>query len=229
MRLSRRLPVLLLAAGLGAGTVAGCGDPVSGDGAGTSAAADSSGPASSGSGAVDPGGTTPTPTATAGAGAGPGTGTGTATADHAAFSGNAAPDTQQAAAGSELTVTALRVAAQDGFDRVVVELQGSGAPGWDVRYVDQAADPGSGAALPVAGSGVLQVQVTGVANPYQTGLPEYSGPRVLTARGTSGVTEVRWAATYEGTSLVVVGTSGRRPFRAFALSDPARVVVDVAR
>ena len=41
------------------------------------------------------------------------------------------------------------------------------------------------------------------------------------------VTEVAWDATYEGTSVAFVGTTGEAPFRVYALEGPTRVVVEV--
>ena len=42
------------------------------------------------------------------------------------------------------------------------------------------------------------------------------------------VTEVVPDATFEGMTVVFVGTAARTPFRVYALENPARVVVEVA-
>ena len=55
-----------------------------------------------------------------------------------AFPANAEPDTEAASADAPVTVSDLRAGRQDGFDRVVFEVGGTGTPGWDVRYVDAA-------------------------------------------------------------------------------------------
>jgi hypothetical protein len=150
--------------------------------------------------------------------------------------GTAAPEfpsgteaaTASASADARLTVSTVRLAAQDGFDRVVFELGGVGTPGWDVRYVDQPTAEGSGAPVEVAGEAVLQVGITGAGYPYDTGVEEYAATGPLTAAGTAGVTEVVFAATYEGVTTAFIGSRGTRPFRVYALEDPARVVVEVA-
>ena len=121
----------------------------------------------------------------------------------------------------------IRLGRHDGFDRVVFEVGGSGTPGWDVRYVDQATSQGSGDAVEVGGDAVLQVTLTGMGYPYDTGVEEYSGG-TLTSAGTEVVREVVWDATYEGTSIAFIGTAGELPFRVYALEGPARVVVEVA-
>jgi hypothetical protein len=148
--------------------------------------------------------------------------------DGTPFEGDAAPDTAQPATDARLTVSDIRIGGHDGFDRVVFELGGEGTPGWDVRYLDQASDPGSGHAVEVAGGAVLQVQITGAGYPYDTGVEEYAGPVPLTSAETKEVTEVVFRATYEGNTTAFIGTWGEAPFRVYALEDPARVVVEVA-
>jgi len=151
----------------------------------------------------------------------------TVTVDAPDFVANTEADTEAASADAAVTVSAIRIGAHDGFDRVVFEVGGTGTPGWDVRYVDAASSQGSGDPVDVAGNAVLQVTVTGAGYPYDTGVEEYAGGP-LTGSGTSAVTEVVWNATFEGTSLAFIGTTGENPFRVYALSDPARVVVEVA-
>lgn len=129
--------------------------------------------------------------------------------------------------GAQLTVSGVRIAHHDGYDRVVVDLGGTGTPGWDVSYVDAAADPGTGKVLQLPGSAVLQVGISGAGYPYATGVSEYSSRAVLTAAGTTAVAGVRFVGTYEGTSTAFIGTNGQAPFRVSALSGPTRVVIDV--
>ena len=156
--------------------------------------------------------------ATAGAGA----------TDAPPFPANADPDTAAASSGASVTVSDVRVARQDGFDRVVFEVGGTGTPGWDVRYVDAASSQGSGDAVDVAGDGVLQVTLTGAGYPYETGVEEYAASGPISAAGTEVVTEVVFDATFEGTSVAFVGTTQKAPFRVYLLENPARVVVEVA-
>jgi hypothetical protein len=147
--------------------------------------------------------------------------------DAPAFPGNAEPDTADASADASVTVSDIRVGRQDGFDRVVLEVGGTGTPGWDVRYVDSALSQGSGEPVDVAGDAVLQVTLTGAGYPYDTGVEEFSGGPV-TGADTEVVTEVVFDATFEGTSVAFVGTAERSPFRVYLLQNPTRVVVDVA-
>jgi hypothetical protein len=143
------------------------------------------------------------------------------------FPGDAEPDTAEPSADAQVTVSDIRLGRHDGFDRVVFEVGGTGTPGWDVRYVDAASSQGSGDPVEVAGDAILQVTLTGAGYPYDTRVEEYSGGP-LTAADTEVVTEVVFDATYEGTTVAFVGTTGRMPFRVYALASPARVVVEVA-
>jgi hypothetical protein len=143
------------------------------------------------------------------------------------FPANTEPDTAEASPGAQLLLTDIRLGGHDGFDRVVLQVGGTGTPGWDVRYVDEATSQGSGHELDIAGDAVLQVSLTGAGYPYETHVDEYAAPP-LTAPGTSAVTEVVFDATFEGTSLAFVGTVAKNPFRVYALENPTRVVLEVA-
>jgi hypothetical protein len=131
--------------------------------------------------------------------------------------------------GGLLSVTDVRVARQDGFDRVTFQLGGTGEPGWRVGYVDQPTQEGSGDPVTIPGSNTyLSVIIRGVGYPADTGQTEYAGPKSLTPTDTTQIKGVRVFGVFEGQYDGVVGISGaQRPFRVFALTNPARVVVDV--
>jgi hypothetical protein len=147
--------------------------------------------------------------------------------DAPSFPANTEPDTEDASADAQVTVRDIRTGRHDGFDRVVFEVGGTGTPGWDVRYVDQASSQGSGDPVEVAGDAVLQVTITGAGLPTDTGVTEFDGPSPLPGAGTETVTEVVFDHTFEGTTVAFVGTTAEVPFRVYALSDPQRVVVEV--
>jgi hypothetical protein len=197
-----------LLAGCGSGADSGSG---SGDGSTTAAASGSSSSAS--------------PSTAAGSGGEEQADEGSS--DAPPFPANAEPDTEQASADAQVTVRDIRTGRHDGFDRVVLEVGGTGTPGWDVRYVDQASSQGSGEPVEVAGQAVLQVTITGAGYPYDTGVTEFAGPNPLPGAGTRTVTEVAFDATFEGTTVAFVGTTARAPFRVYALSNPTRVVLEV--
>src|SRR6185312_16637783 len=93
---------------------------------------------------------------------------GDGSADAPPFPANTDPDTAEASSGAQVTVRDVRIGRQDGFDRVVFEVGGTGTPGWDVRYVDAPTSQASGAPVDVAGSAALQVAITGVGLPADT-------------------------------------------------------------
>ena len=151
-----------------------------------------------------------------------------AATDAPAFPADTEPDTEQASSGASVTVSDVRIGRQDGFDRVVFEVGGTGTPGWDVRYVDTASSQGSGEPVDVAGDAVLQVTLTGAGYPYDTGVEEFASAGPVTGSGTEVVTEAVFDATFEGTTVTFVGTSEQTPFRVYLLEGPTRVVVEVA-
>ncbi|MCB7137929.1 AMIN-like domain-containing (lipo)protein [Cellulosimicrobium marinum] len=144
------------------------------------------------------------------------------------FPANTDPDTQDPSADAMLTVTDVRVGHHDGYDRVVLELGGTGAPGWRVEYVDEPRDDGSGNAVDVDGDAYLQVMISGSGYPFDTGVEEFDTSTPVPGPEDGEIEEVLLRGVFEGYTQAFVGVDDeRRPFRAFALEDPARVVVDV--
>lgn len=209
---ARTAGALLLASGL---LLAGCGDD-SAEISGTAGDGVTFAPASP-AGSPTAGASTDAPTAPSGS---------EPSADLPAFVPADQPS-EQAASGERLTVTAVRVARHDGYDRVVLELAGDGQPGWHVAYDDAPAQPGSGEPVEVAGEATLSVLVDGVGYPFDTGHEEYSGPKSLTPSDTEVVRELRVGAVYEGQYDAYVGVTAQRPYRVFRLDAPARLVLDV--
>ena len=148
-------------------------------------------------------------------------------ADPPQFPADVSADTADPSPDAAVTVRDIRIGRHDGFDRVVFEVGGTGTPGWDVRYVDEASSQGSGERVEVAGDAVLQVSITGAGYPYDTGVEEYSGPDPLSAADTGVATEVVFDATFEGTTVAFVGTKVAAPFRVYLLEAPTRVVLEI--
>ena len=143
-----------------------------------------------------------------------------------AFPANTSRDVEEPV-GGPLTVTAVRVARQPGYDRVVFELAGraGGEPGWRVEYEDAPSRDGSGEPVEVEGDATLVVRIDGAGYPDDTGAQEARSARVPS--DTRVVQEVELGSVFEGVYEAFIGTSGRAPFRVFRLADPSRVVVDV--
>ncbi|GGN74858.1 AMIN-like domain-containing (lipo)protein [Nocardia rhizosphaerihabitans] len=139
------------------------------------------------------------------------------------------PKSGEASTGAALTVTDIRVGRQEGFDRVVFALGGTGTPGWRVEYTDRAVQDGSGKTVDVAGSSILEVRILGSVYPFESTVPAYSGPDPVTDPGVPGITGVYKTLVYEGATQSFIGVDADRPpFTVTALTNPPRLVVDIA-
>ncbi len=121
------------------------------------------------------------------------------------------------------TLTGVRAGRHACYDRLVIDHRGS-ATGYDVRYVSQVTQDGSGFPVPVAGGAKLQI--VDRAARYTT------PPAMPSVAGFSTFRDVKWAGSFEGQSTVGLGVRARLPFRVFTLNDTAtgtsRLVIDVA-
>ena len=136
-------------------------------------------------------------------------------------------------------VTGVRPGRHDCFDRLVIDLAGKPAPGYDVRYVTPPyRAEGTGAPLFVAGGAVLQITVRAPAydaNGRSTvpwgGTAVVIRPEQFRAAGYQTFRDLAWGGTYEGQSSFGLGVRARLPFRVLMLDGPgagSRLVVDVA-
>jgi hypothetical protein len=148
-------------------------------------------------------------------------------ADSTPFEGSTDADAAEPVDAEGLTVTAVRAARHEGYERVVFEFAGSGTPGWAVEYVDTPSSQGSGDTVDVPGDAVLQVTAQGVSYPYETGATELSAGPVAVS-GTDVVQSVVYDTTFEGTAVAWIGTAAEAPFRVYALTGPSRLVVEIA-
>ena len=121
------------------------------------------------------------------------------------------------------------------YDRLVLDLDGIDASevSYDVRYVREVIEDGSGDVVPLRGAADLQVLVHTPA--YTSGGAATYDPRedaeALDVSGYSTFRQVAWAHSFEGESRFGVGVRARLPFRVTVLDGPgdgSRLVVDVA-
>jgi hypothetical protein len=122
-------------------------------------------------------------------------------------------------------VTGIRYAGhpEDGYDRIVFDIQGSGLPGYSVRYVPQVVADGSGKPVPVPGNRFLLV----VLNPAQAHTD--SGTTTVTGVHNVGLPMLRAyaiAGDFEGHVSVALGLNATAGYRVGEL--PGRIYVDVA-
>ncbi|MEN1975282.1 AMIN-like domain-containing (lipo)protein [Cellulomonas sp. P4] len=149
---------------------------------------------------------------------------GTATRTPAGDSGTDAEPSDDA----QLTVTGLRSGTHPGFDRVVVDLTGTGTPGWHVERQHEAVTDPTGEVVDLTGDGVLALTVTGLGYPHETGATQLApGSR---APGGTVVTGAEFTGMFEGQAQVFLGlTDPSAPYEVSLLDDPLRIVVDVQR
>ncbi len=126
-------------------------------------------------------------------------------------------------------VGVVRVGRHSTYDRVVWEFPGAGRPTFRVGYVDEPTADGSGDRVAVRGDAYLEVVVSTVGIPAAGS----SRPADASAGSLAGTVIAEAKAIYggfEGYGQSFVGVRDReRPFRAFVLSSPTRLVVDVSR
>lgn len=118
-----------------------------------------------------------------------------------------------------MRVEGVRYTTENGYVRLVVTLSSSGVPEWTVGY-SEATTPG-GEPADIAGDAFLRLQLRTRTAPEGS-----STTNISTSPGP--IAQVKTTGFFEGTEEVLIGVrGGERPFRAFALTDPGRIVVDV--
>ncbi len=156
-------------------------------------------------------------------------------APYCGLSWGSLPEVGAGTAPAGATLDDVRAGRHACFDRLVIDLDDAGGTsGYDVRYVPQVTQDGSGRPVPLRGGADLQVIVRTAA--YDDGGRATYSPRdrreAVDVSGYSTFRQVAWAGSFEGQSTLGVGTRARLPFRVFVLPGPGsselRVVIDVA-
>lgn len=138
----------------------------------------------------------------------------------------------QSPGSGEATVTGVRTGEHDGYERVVIDVQGDAddRAGWFATAVDQPLQDASGEVLDVDGDRYLNLNVTGIAN-GSDGQTDSAGRRAFagTVASSGGLVEqVYVGGAWEGQAQVLLGLDDdATEYRVLPLSDPQRIVVDV--
>src|SRR6266508_5717746 len=122
------------------------------------------------------------------------------------------------------------------YDRVVFDVNGAGAAGYQVQYVKTVLADASGEPVPIAGVAALEVivrapDVASATSGHQPGRKPWTvGQVLLGPHGGNTLTEVKFAGSFEGQTTFAVGVQARVPFRVFTQKDRAvtHVVLDLA-
>lgn len=147
--------------------------------------------------------------------------------DQAPFVANTLPDTSATSSGALLSPTNMRFGVHDGYDRLVIDLVGTGAPGWRAEYVAVPMGQASGLEVDIYGSAFIVITVQGMMYPGEDGAPDYEGPATIVPAPGGAIQEVKFGTVFEGTLDVFVGVATKEPFRVFLLENPTRIVLDV--
>jgi hypothetical protein len=123
-----------------------------------------------------------------------------------------------AGTSEDMLVTGIRLLPQNGYDRLIVDLNTNGISPWTARYSDASTPAGDPVA--VAGDSFLRL---GLFTNNSSAEP------VAAVLGESGVVaEVRSTGSLGGYQEVLIGVRGApAPFRTFGLTDPGRIVIDI--
>lgn len=147
--------------------------------------------------------------------------------------GEAGPNTEPVSAGlleptdASLAIADIRIGVRENADRVVFELDGTGTPGYEVAYIPEPTQQGSGHSVDVDGDTFLQVQINGQTLPIGNDLTETPVGTVSSGQATV-VEGVAFSGQFEGVAQSFIGVEGQeRPFTAFLINNPTRLVVDI--
>jgi hypothetical protein len=206
----RAVPVALAVAATAAVLISGCaGSRQAGAGA-------TGGPSASASGGASPNGATGGSTGTPGAAPGGG-----------GPSSAPAPASACATPGSYLT--AIRTGRQASTDRVVFQFAGKLPSSYTVTPVPQVVGDGSGEPVTIAGKSFLKVTFRGASAVCPaTGHATYPGPSATTPNYAQ-LLGLAAAGDFEGYLTWGIGLAAKGGYRAYTLTAPYRVVIDISR
>lgn len=139
---------------------------------------------------------------------------------------------QTGGAMSSAPITNVRAGRHACFDRMVVDVAGSGG-GYYAKYTSAVRSDGSGHVVPLRGGAFLEVIAT---NPsYNEDGDSTYNPRnrreLVNLTGFRTFRQVADAGSFEGQTTFGLGVRARLPYRVFELPGPgtgSRLVVDVA-
>ena len=126
---------------------------------------------------------------------------------------------------AEMMIEDVRAGAHDGFDRLVVELSGTGSPSIIAGYEADPRQQASGYEIRPAGNAFFTLLIQGV--PLSMSADEEmvakSDPSGVAAGNIVGVAD---GGVFEADAQYVVGLNAERPYKLTVLENPTRVVVD---
>jgi hypothetical protein len=148
----------------------------------------------------------------------------------AAMGGLAAPaaaaSTRGVTARAIPTLTAIRAGHHPGFDRLVFQFSGPVPAHRTVRYVRKVIGDASGRPILVTGNARLEVRFSGATGHDPSGHSTYGPAR--RAFALPNLIQVVNAGDFEAHLGFGIGLARKEHINVFTLTDPSRVVIDVA-
>jgi hypothetical protein len=137
------------------------------------------------------------------------------------------PGRRQPPDGPSAKLAAVRAASHPGYDRVVLQFEGTKVPAYRAGYVREIAlGETDDQFLTLQGDALVEVTFQGTASDdYRPGtqtIPDKLTPALPQVR------QLGLAEDWEGVVRIGVGLDHRAGFRVLELANPVRVVVDVA-
>jgi hypothetical protein len=131
--------------------------------------------------------------------------------------------------GPPTLLSEVRAAGQDGFDRVVFELDGNGALSYQVELTDKVRAV-SGQTVDIAGEAVIEVIMVPASldGPGSSSDETYQGPERIDPVGTAMATEIVLVDDFESTLVWGIGVPDDARFAVALLADPQRLVIDIS-
>jgi hypothetical protein len=121
---------------------------------------------------------------------------------------------------TQTVISSVRVSSHSDFDRITFTFQGP-QPGYDIAYRPRITSEPMDRVVTLSGSAFLQVML----HPTSTVTP---APQRSITPGFPRVKQVKGAGDFEALTVYGIGVGARAPFRATRLSNPPRLVIDVA-
>jgi hypothetical protein len=125
-------------------------------------------------------------------------------------------------------LTNIRTATHPAFDRIVLDLSGP-RPQVSSRFVNELTRDGSGEVERLTGVSLAETHATPAQAHDDAGHPSYLGPREFRTHNLANVMAIATTGDYEGVLSVGIGMRKQTWIKAFTLSSPTRVVIDVGR
>lgn len=132
--------------------------------------------------------------------------------------------------------TEVRSAVVNGFERIVIQHSGSGAPSYMAQYTDEPVEPGRGEPVDTGDAAYLEVIVSGTTPPEMLDEDDLrnTDDAEMLEHGTH-ITDLETEATgtvvsfapWEATSNYIIGLDEQRPYAISLLENPVRIVVDI--